>query len=270
MTVISLLISRVCTVHATDSLLTEIGPNGTLVQKEHKKAKIVRVEHFRGAMAYWGGTIFRWGATEESLHELLTERSKQASRYSSAEEFANAIGKELTRIVRPPPDADMRHFGIGIHFSAYELVDDIWIPELFLISNWTNTNYEDVHKSGFHVSRETYGNVAHIIDRLPEHRDAHFRLEVDDYLKQPWKILIYNNGDPIMFNAATEVIRQYFKILRTRGVLKRNLDVEMMCKIARMPIDLVKRSQSDFCEPQTQRVGGKVHTLAITPNGTYH
>jgi hypothetical protein len=53
MTVVAAIITRTATAHATDSLITEEQHDGTVEAQEWEKAKVVRVDAFRGAMAYW-------------------------------------------------------------------------------------------------------------------------------------------------------------------------------------------------------------------------
>ena len=53
MTVISTIITRHCTVHSSDSLISEIR-NGSFLPIEWEKAKILPVPKYRGAMSYWG------------------------------------------------------------------------------------------------------------------------------------------------------------------------------------------------------------------------
>jgi len=54
MTVVAAIITHAATAHATDSLITHEQRNGTLKVQEWEQPKVVKVDAFRGAMAYWG------------------------------------------------------------------------------------------------------------------------------------------------------------------------------------------------------------------------
>jgi hypothetical protein len=53
-TVISTVITRYCTVHASDSLITKLQPDGSAIPIEWEQSKIILVRPWRGAMSYWG------------------------------------------------------------------------------------------------------------------------------------------------------------------------------------------------------------------------
>ena len=175
MTVISALITQCCTAHASDSLLTvQQRPNGRLEPIEWQRSKIVKVEAFRGAMAYSG--LAEYMAYGWSTHEWLRHQAEEAHRAPSAEAFAETVaqdlGQQLARMHFPEPNCS----GITIHFTAYGHVQDCWIPELFLITNWLDTSYSSLRPQGVGVSRETYHNTTpEECLPAPEHREPKFR-----------------------------------------------------------------------------------------------
>jgi hypothetical protein len=118
-----------------------------------------------------------------------------------------------------------------------------------------------------HLSRETYHAITKEAPR-PEHCKAQYRFKVHECL-QADEMLIYNNGDPIMFNAAANAIFGMFKELARRGRLAKPDRLETYLSIARRPIEVVSKAQIDFCREGTRVVGGKPHDLAITPSGEY-
>ena len=147
MTVISTIITRHYTAHASDSLVTTTGPDGARSVVEEQQSKLVRVPGMRGVMGYWG--LARHGSDWNTL-EWLRGQATRAQESSSASEFADALNCVLSnRRFAKPADA-----GLGIHFTAYERVDDRWVPELFLVSNWTDTSYMAVQPQGFRATRE--------------------------------------------------------------------------------------------------------------------
>jgi hypothetical protein len=89
------------------------------------------------------------------------------------------------------------------------------------------------------------------------------------HLNQEGAFIIYNNGDPVMFNTAAYAILGMFRALEGRGMLTEPSRVETYLAMARRPIEVVSKVQLDFCREGTRVVGGKPHELAITPNGEY-
>jgi len=209
MTVISTMITRYCTVHASDSLITELQKDGSQKPKKWKRSKIILVRRWRGAMTYWG--LAEYDAYEWSTFDWLQQQAKDADQYPSAEEFAKGLMDKLNEAIYKMRFVKPVHSGIGIHLSAYERIENYWIPELFLVSSFTDTSYQHVHSDGVHLSRETYHTTAKV-DPKPEHREAQYRLKVHERLHQPGGILIYNNGDPVMFNVGfVQIERQALK-----------------------------------------------------------
>lgn len=158
--------------------------------------------------------------------------------------------------------------GIGIHFTAYEYIDGYWIPELFLVSNWADPSYQSLRPGGVGVSRETYHTIADVAPKQ-EHRQVQFRLQVHRHLHQRSGMLIYNNGDPVMFNSAANAVPGMFKALARRGKLIEPGKIETYLAMARRPIEVVAKAQLNFCREGARVVGGRPHDLAITPNGEY-
>jgi hypothetical protein len=88
MSVVTTLITRTATIHATDSLITQLQPNGKRKILESKATKIVRVDHFRGAMSYWGLAEMdgRW-----STLKWLHDQASRAGKFDSPQAFAEAM-----------------------------------------------------------------------------------------------------------------------------------------------------------------------------------
>jgi hypothetical protein len=102
--------------------------------------------------------------------------------------------------------------------------------------------------------------------------DAHgaleLRLKVHEFLLQG-NLLIYNNGDPVLFNPAANGMAAMFIELARRGPSRTQQDTSKILAMARRPVELVANAQRDFCDPGKRLVGGKAHDLAITPDGGY-
>src|SRR5262245_23630981 len=99
MSVISTLISRSGTVHATDSLITRFDANGRRKPEEPEDwntMKIVPVEAWRGAMSYYGLALTDSGW---STLDWLRQQAAVADRYESAELFAKHIAAQLNQVL---------------------------------------------------------------------------------------------------------------------------------------------------------------------------
>ena len=115
MSVISAVITKTCTVHASDSFITQRLQTGEYQVKEKHRSKIIRVPQWRGAMAYWGLAKVdnHW-----STVDWLEACANRGSSPSSAEQFANCLAGELEReLSRLKLDRSING-GIGIHFSV--------------------------------------------------------------------------------------------------------------------------------------------------------
>jgi hypothetical protein len=262
MTVISVFITRDCVVHASDSFITEKISEHNYKVSETKRSKVIAIPHWRGAMSYWGLARYRsW-----LMVDWLQDQANKATGFESAEKFAYSVAAELNKVIRGMRFVNPMHAGIGIHLTVYEYKANYWIPELFLISNHTNTSYTAIHPE-IHISRETYHTIS---DEDPhrEHSDEAYRFKVHQHL-QEGKWIFYNNGDPIMFNKAANTILSSINDLAQRGLLLDHIDVGICQAIARRPIEIISQIQADFCRKNAKLVGGKPHSLAITPGGEY-
>jgi hypothetical protein len=264
MTVITTLITRHCTVHATDSFITELQTDGTLKVDEAKQTKIIPVKRFRGAMAYWGLAKIngRW-STLDWLHEQVGRAAECEHPEDFARFVTDSLNQELSRLQFAQPI----HAGIGIHFTAYEWIEDCWIPELFLLSNFSGPSYKGLHDKGVLLNRQTF-NVAFEDSPKPIHRNPEFRLRVHKYLREG-HVLIYNNGDPPIFNSIAKMIFDQIRTISQRKEFVDADDVATYRKIARTLIRFISVLQEEFVRSGKRRVGGKLHDLSITPTGEY-
>jgi hypothetical protein len=279
MTIVSVVMSRYCTAHASDSFISPRlkKSNKYRLKSDDQKTKVVRVLRWRGALSYWGlaGTALKRGGRYQwswSTLQWLREQAQRADSFSSPEEFANAVAGDLNTLIAALPYDPGRPLatGIGIHFTAYEYVNHYWIPELFLISNFTHDVYHPtLYRDGIHCSRQTYNVIKQIetgqdVASQSEHRDPVFRQYVHQYL-QSGKMLIYNNGDPVMFNPVAYAILTLLSTI----ALAASSDPATYRRIARRPIEVVSDIQHDFMHEDKRLVGGRMHDLSVTPKGEY-
>jgi hypothetical protein len=262
MSVISTLITRTATIHATDSLITRLC-NGQREVIEWEKTKVIPVPAWRGAMSYWG---FAEVEGQWSTLNWLRIQASQAGDFCSPEAFAKAMTIDLNEQFRKINTCQKVDKGIGIHFSAYEYVESRWIPELFLISNWLDTTYTAIRQT-VNISRETHHWVSGQ-DPRPEDANKDRRLKVWQAL-QDGKWLRYNNGDPHLYNLAAMAILEMANQLAFRGILRQPDDIETLRSLTLKPVKIVSEIQRDFCVANTRIVGGRIHDLAITPAGSY-
>src|SRR5262249_49960114 len=151
--------------------------------------------------------------------EWLRARASEAGRFRSAEEFARNIASELSEALNKRRFQNVTDTGIGIHFTAYERLDDYWIPELFHIRNWGDTSYSTVNDA-LTVTRETYGTSQNRAEREEADGGPDRRLAVYKTLREQKMMLIYNNGDPVLFTPIANAILGSFQQLMLRGQLR--------------------------------------------------
>jgi hypothetical protein len=263
MTVIATIITSRYTAHASDSFITERQKDGTFLVKETQQTKLVRVEAWRGAMAYWGLAYYgKWNTLD-----WLRAKASDADKYPSAQAFAEALAAELTT------EANYRlrsaKMGIGIHFTAYEYVNGYWIPELFLISNWIDVSYNSC-RPAFTATRETFGAHVGIEERSKGDANPNRRLAVHSALHNDKALLYYNNGDTSLFNPIARSVFGTFALLLQRGQFRDPASVQTHLSLVRRPVEIASKLISDFGRPGSILIGGKPHDLAISPGGQYH
>lgn len=263
MTIVATIVTSRYTAHACDSFLTIRSDKGKYHVIESTKTKLVRVEAWRGAIAYWGLASF---STQWDTLNWLRRQALGAGASKSAEEFAQALAGALTSEAKKIPQIVKN--GLGIHFSAYEPVNGYMIPELFLITNYINTKY--LTRQRFAVTRETYATLNGASDRPPDHAKAHYRMAVHDALRTNHCLLQFNNGDTALFNPVAVSIFSTVHVLSTRQQLRGLTDVQTGLALVKRPIEIVSKLLTDLAKPQSRLVGGKPHNLAITPKGEYH
>jgi hypothetical protein len=265
MTVISTIISGYCTAHASDSFLTQPRSDGNYEVRDSQTSKILCVRRWAGIISYWGLSAkpeFKWSAVN-----WLQARITQSDQFTTAEDFARDLGSRLNHELSKMTYVTPTERGIGIHFTAYELVDGYSIPELFAITNFIDTTYQAIRPEGINVTRETYGLAFDVSDRGPQDGEASRRHEVRKYIQNV--PLLYNNGDPGMFNQASGAILDMLRLARERGVLRVPTETRAHRDIVTWPIKIVSGVQRDFLQQGQRLVGGKPHNLSVTPNGTY-
>jgi hypothetical protein len=201
-----------------------------------------------------GWTLLDW------LHGEAQKARQHASAQAFGEYLAAGLQSELVRL-RVSGTA-----GVGLHFSAYEWVNNYWIPELFHISNWLDQSYRDLRPDGVGCTRESWGVIMGKGSSL-DHGSVEHRMRVYEFL-QGEKWLRFNNGDPALFNTVADALQNAVRLLRDGGRL-RNLGVPEHIALTQRFVELVAEIQRDVGRAEDRRVGGRIHNLAITPDGRY-
>ena len=160
--------------------------------------KPVSLEKFKGTISFWGTAGIpnsrKSDSLKWSLYEWLAEQSKNPSE-STIEDYVVRLTERL-KIEFKKQGLDEKKNGIGIHITGYEYIDECYIPELFLISNYKNTFYNKIGKIEW--SRHTFHTIAGLEPSI-NHRNREYRKIVYEFLLNG-KLIFYNNGDPIFFN----------------------------------------------------------------------
>jgi hypothetical protein len=263
MTVISAIISKECVAIASDSLITQLDKNTFSKPYEYKKPKLVYYHHLKCCASYWGLAFNNNWDTYDWLESL----KKEIGRYQTLEAFANYMKTSLEEhLKRMPNSSDPRYGGIGIHLIGYEYIDGAWIPELFFITNYAGTNYNELRPLG--LSRETFGTIKKynpdFVNGISDFTSE--RVKVQEHLNNN-HILIYNNGDPLMFNPAFNTIFGLIKEGQRRNTSKSKNNIEIYRLMVRRPIEIVKTIQKDFYRENQILVGGKIHDFVFDQNG---
>lgn len=263
MTVVATFITKSCTVHASDSLLTAVQPDDSTKFLEWEQTKIVQVRPWSGAIAYYG--LAGWENGWQTLN-WLREQASRAGQHASAQAFAEHLASGMQAELRRLGLVGSRAVGIGMHFSAYERVDDRPVPELFHIRNVTDPSYSALFPDGVRVTRETWGLIHGQPSDLA-HGDRARRMQVHEFIRNDgW--LRFNNGDPGLFNTVANALQDAVIVLGQRGQL-RPLVVPEYTAVAHRSVELVAQLQGEIGHPASRRVGGRIHDLAVTPLGEY-
>ncbi len=270
MTVISALFSKKGIAVAADSMLTAIDTSGRHIYLEWQKSKIVPIPKLKACISYWGiaGALKKIHKPNEEpewiwqTYEWLRKESENP-KYQNLEDFSKDIKEKLDKQLNQLSFQKDIDKGIGLHIAGLEKVDDYTIPELFLISNYTDPTYQNIGELG--LSRNTFHTIAKV-PPSPDHYKKEFRFAVKEFLSKGG-LITYNNGDPIMFNMVSSTISYGFQIALHRKVLKTINSVQETVPIVKRPIEIISEIQRDFYKQDKRMVGGKIHDYCIDNYG---
>ncbi|MBU0613720.1 hypothetical protein KJ766_00325 [Patescibacteria group bacterium] len=242
MTVISAMFSKLGIAVATDSMLSAIDENGDLTCIEWQQSKIVVVPKLKACISYWGFAGALKGLPKKNkpvewiwrTYEWLQKESSNP-KFFQLEDFSKNILEKLDKQLQNIHLARPEQKGIGLHIAGLEKIDGYVIPELFLVSNYSDPSYQNIKELG--LSRNTY----HTIFNVPpatDHSKKEYRFAVKDSLRDG-RIITYNNGDPILFNLISSVIHSSFEIASKKKILRNLNTVEETVPIVKRPIEII-------------------------------
>jgi len=224
MTVISAVISTHCIAVSSDSMLTIYNKTkNTSEIIEYRRPKIVRIEKFLGSFSYWGlaakSKFSKW-----TMYGWLKIIANDSQKFSDFERYANYVRDELNKEFIAQK-IDKQYTGVGIHLTGYEIINGNKIPELFLISNFTDPTYTTI--GDLFVSRQLFNTMPNEFKTGNENLcQTDKQLIVKEFLRQG-KMFIFNNGDPEMFNSLSNAYKEAMTISKNRKVIKDSNDIEI-------------------------------------------
>ncbi len=262
MTVISALITKDFIVAASDSLLTEIDRVRHVTRKvEFRRSKIVLLRRYRACASFWG--LAKYGNWR--LYEFIEQKMHEAPPEYDFQRFADFLCEQLRHKLNSFHFANIIDKGLGIHLVGYELVNREYIPELFLISNYSNTKYSEIRD--LKVSRNLYETMPSYLKDMHDNNQEK-QLKVNHYLKSGG-YFIFNNGDPLMFNPAANTLLNLYQIALRGGKLNVEPDNRIAMKLVSSPIEFLKTFQQKFYKSESILIGGKIHRLLISNRGDF-
>lgn len=258
MTVICAQISSECTIHAADSLLTQSADDGTVKPIKSDHPKIILLPQFKGAISYWGKVKHEPKGDEgnnedwDALEWIVKNANPSSFASSETENFCHALADTMSYYLA---DVLMNiERGIGLHFTAYEDIDGVMIPELFLITNYTGFTNTGGYPAGPRIisQRQTYFTMTGDLN-FKEHHKAEFRKQVQAVLTEKEGYFTYNNGHVLQFCTTAQAVDKTTVTLRERPL-----------KIVQA---MISEQQS---RPENQRrIGAPSYEVVIDPQGNY-
>lgn len=278
MTIVITLISKYCCATASDSLITYSKIRNTkdkFVSWKDRKIFIFSNCNFHGAMAFWG-LAYLFGEHNIELFSTskwLNNKAKESLNYKNPEEFVSYMTEELNKTISKYNIVGENGKGIGIQLCTYENIDGFKIPEMFVIRNYDGTNYSKINQK-IEYFRSTYDEVqiqsknalSEVNNKIQGEKEH--RKKVYDYLQED-KIIIFNNGDPVSTNIVNLALFELIDRAKKENLNKPLNNTLVFRNLAKWAVITVSNFQRDFYKQECIKVGGKPHSLSITPNGIF-
>jgi len=266
MTVIVSIISKTCCAHASDSFITT--HDGSIINAED--TKIFPVYRFKGVLAFWETALFNSINGKQQIYskDLIKELINSAKNFQNPRDFAFSVRDFFNKFYI---DHRITNAPLGFHFSAYEVIEGINIPELFTIRNFKGVDYHNLLPYGFEVLRNTYCILPteYKLKGIENDNESNYcRIAVQRYLDSG-KLITFNNGDPELSSIAIASLFEMSKIASSRRIIKYIDHPSTYRQMATWIVDSVSDFQKKLLKKKKQIVGGKRHNISITPNGVF-
>ena len=116
----------------------------------------------------------------------------------------------------------------------------------------------------FHVIH-TIANV----DPTDDHSQKEYRMKVKEHLSKG-EFIIYNNGNPNLFNPIFNGASEVLYHANKRKVLKDFSSVQDTVPLVKRPIELISKVQKDLFKENSRVGGGRIHDVSIDNMGNFY
>lgn len=262
MTVIAAVIGPKVMAIATDSYKTKyVKSSKSYEVVEFKKPKIIPVVKYHAAISFWGLADYGGWSLERFLRRLIAESSPDIPLEEFGQIISNNLNRELDRII---PGKSLKK-GLGIHLTGFETHGVTTVPELFLISNFSNIAYNRLEDS-INCERHLYPIAARTLGVKANNYEEEREVILDFF--RTGQIFYFNNGDPELFTPIADGYYNSVNRFRLR-IKSRILGDEGYRHMALGPVETIKTLQQRFAPKGKRLVGGKIHDLVISANGSF-
>lgn len=187
----------------------------------------------------------------------------------SPDELAESLANELTEVFWANTGEVLQSQGLGLHFTFYDKVNELMVPELIWITNFNSITalgqYKPEHGPGFVAHRQTFHTISKTVD-YENHRKSSYREVVANYLSQV-SPLSYQNGDLGLTEPTRLLAEQMIVNLIIRKELKTTDPLETFGLRALYRAEVAALTQKVFSTSEKIGVGAPCFNLIIPPEG---
>lgn len=269
MTVNAVVLGTFGIVQVADSRITFENEAGQReLSNDAGRPKIVALPQFFGAMS-WFGTVKLgdWNALDWLKDKA--EHSKSFDR-TKVDLYADYVAVELNKEFETRKHLCTEPRGIGIHFSFFDNVAGVEIPELIFITNFDSISSIGAYRPGAPViqaQRQTFHLLSGNTD-YKNHYKQNFREVVYQYLRLVGPLELQNGENPL-FNASFQMVDAVVANLILRKTLNESDPLRLAGKKTLLRAEIVAKIQEVLCTPASRFVGSPCHNLMISPSGEF-
>ena len=251
------------TVHATDSLIIKRTKEGIETSELSGKPKYVQIPKFNGFMSWFGTAKF----AEWYVMDYLQSKAAEAAKIDigQIQDFSDQIAQEVGEKLNGGGLPNLQERGCGIHFTFYEEIDGLWIPELMFITNYSGYDFTGYKTNAkvLQARRQTFHTISgNTDDNYEKHQEPKYRKSVFSFLNSV-RSLPYTNGDNFFTNRGYTNAEEMLPLFAARKSLK-TLDVlEAAQRKALFAVKFASLSHEMFNTAPT--VGGECFSAAVSP-----